>query len=361
MAYPTPYTDTATTNFNNLLVALVNRNIVENLRTQPRWLQPGAYVEAKIIPGTDRVRFPGYGDLTVDDSLVTTEGVPNSPEEMTIGYEDVQALQRMRTVTLTDLGVERSPHELYSIAAERVSFNALEVADFVAAKAIVNQELAGTQLYLAPPSSGTVVFGADEDTITTASILDGNTVKRMVALMKKANIPTFPDGFYRAMIDPNVVYDLMNDTAVGGWIEASKYANPEQLLNGEIGRIAGCRFIESNRSEVILAASSITAKNAGILAVNDDEANSNAGSVPWYRTVFYGPNYFSFGDLQTVRPYMVGLAPDKADPAGQFSTVSWKGMYGHHIFGQTTQVTEAGSRFRILNHGGRVLTGVTTT
>lgn len=360
MAYPLPYTDTSTTNFSNLLVALVNRNIVENLRTQPRWLQPGAYVEAKIIPGTDRVRFPGYGDLTVDDSLVTTEGVPEAPEEMTIGYEDVQALQRMRTVTLTDLGVERSPHELYSIAAERVSFNALEVADFVAAKAIVNQSLSGTQLYLAPPSGSTVVLGSDQDDITTASLLDANTVKRIVALMKKDNIPTFPDGFYRAMIDPNVVYDLMNDAAVGGWIEASKYANPMQLLNGEIGRIAGVRFIESNRAEVIPAASSITAKDAGILAVNDDEANSDAGSTPWYRTVFYGPNYFSFGDLQTVRPYMVGLAPDKADPAGQFSTVSWKGMYGHHVFGQSTQVSEAASRVRILNHSGRILTGITT-
>ncbi len=48
-----------------------------------------------------------------------------------------------------------------------------------------------------------------------------------------------------AILHPFVEYDLMADNSAGGWIDAKKYTTPEDIINGEVGKIAGCRCIES--------------------------------------------------------------------------------------------------------------------
>lgn len=48
-----------------------------------------------------------------------------------------------------------------------------------------------------------------------------------------------------AIMHPYVEYDLMSDNSAGGWIDAKKYTTPEDIINGEVGKIAGCRCLES--------------------------------------------------------------------------------------------------------------------
>jgi hypothetical protein len=50
------------------------------------------------------------------------------------------------------------------------------------------------------------------------------------------------NGKYIAIVHPSVVYDLRNSEY---WIEAHKYAKPEEMYNGEIGELHGIRFIET--------------------------------------------------------------------------------------------------------------------
>jgi len=133
-------TDTATTKFSGTLTTLVNRTVEDVLRDQLVWMQPGAYKSGQIIKGTNQIRYVAYGDLTVDASAVTTEGVRNDAEEMTIGYETFGAAQKMRTVRITDVALDMSPHDLYAIAAEKVAFNAAAVANFTAFTAIMRSE-----------------------------------------------------------------------------------------------------------------------------------------------------------------------------------------------------------------------------
>lgn len=58
------------------------------------------------------------------------------------------------------------------------------------------------------------------------------------------------DGNYVGIIHPDCAYDLMSDPE---WQEPKKYCDPEDLYEGEIGRIAGCRFVETTEAKVFTA------------------------------------------------------------------------------------------------------------
>ena len=316
--------DTATTNFSGTVVTLINKGVEENLRNNLVWMQPGAYASAKLVKGTNQARFVGSGDLTVDNSAVSVEGVANGPEEMAIGYQTLTVAQRMRSVRLTDVLMDESPHELVSVASERVARNAAAVADYVIATAAA--AITGTNF-----ADGV----ANRAALTTGGVLNRDEVAKIVAELKANNVPTFPDGMYRAIVHPNVVYDLQSDTSAGGWIETAKYASPGNLLNGEVGSILGVRFIMSNVGT----------------HVGNSEGAGSAFAV--YRNYFFGPSWFAFGDLQSIRSYFVAPGGDHDDPAAQAAIIAWKGMYGVEVLGDDAEadfqtVTGGSTRYRIL-------------
>lgn len=59
------------------------------------------------------------------------------------------------------------------------------------------------------------------------------------------------DGYFVAIVHPDVVYDITGDD---DWVEASKYAGSTQLFEGEIGKIHGTRFVETTEAKVFHAA-----------------------------------------------------------------------------------------------------------
>ena len=80
----------------------------------------------------------------------------------------------------------------------------------------------------------------DESHIMTVAAVKKavNTLKK--GLAKKIN------GDFVAIIHSNVAYDLMNDSE---WQSVKDY-NPKDWYEGEIGRIFGCRFIETTEAKV---------------------------------------------------------------------------------------------------------------
>ena len=102
----------------------------------------------------------------------------------------------------------------------------------------------GTNVYYCPKADGTAVTSREALDATCKLTVD--VVNRVVALLKKNNAPKI-NGDYVAIIHPLVAYDLMSDER---WIEAHKYAQPENLYNGELGKIGGVRFIESSEAKV---------------------------------------------------------------------------------------------------------------
>lgn len=71
-------------------------------------------------------------------------------------------------------------------------------------------------------------------------------IRKAVTKLKRMNAKPMGDSFV-GIIHPDVAADLM---ASDEWIEAHKYAQPENIYNGELGKIAGVRFVESTEAKI---------------------------------------------------------------------------------------------------------------
>ena len=102
----------------------------------------------------------------------------------------------------------------------------------------------GTNEWCCSKADGTEV--TDPKDLDNTCRLTAKMVKKVAAFLKKNNAPKI-DGSYVAIIHPYVAYDLQNDPE---WQEAHKYTTPENIYEGELGKIGGVRFIESSEAKV---------------------------------------------------------------------------------------------------------------
>ncbi|MBQ6022580.1 MAG: N4-gp56 family major capsid protein [Clostridia bacterium] len=116
-----------------------------------------------------------------------------------------------------------------------------------------NELIGGTNVMYAPKVSGgtetEITLRAD---ITADCRLRVKDVFKAAAELKAVNAPKI-GGSYVAIIHPYVAYDLMQE-AGEQWIGIQKYADPEKILKGEIGTLAGVRFVESTEAKIFAPA-----------------------------------------------------------------------------------------------------------
>ena len=144
---------------------------------------------------------------------------------------------------------------------------------------------------------------AMEASATVMSVLTPDMVAKAVTKLKKDRVPTI-NGKYYAVIHPSVAYDLRKSEA---WVEAHKYAAPEELFNGEIGELHGCRFVENVFAPIL-----------------DGDYANKAGGVT-YATYFFGKE--AFGIIDPAGGALEMIVKDKSQvggPLNQFSTIGYK-------------------------------------
>ncbi len=142
-----------------------------------------------------------------------------------------------------------------------------------------------------------------EATDTVMSAFTPDMVAKAVTIMKKNRVPTI-NGKYYAVIHPSVAYDLRKSK---DWIEAHKYAKPEEIYNGEIGELHGCRFIENVFAPVL-----------------DGDYANKAGGVT-YANYMFGKD--AFGIIDPEGGALEMIVKDKSQvggPLNQFSTIGYK-------------------------------------
>ena len=70
---------------------------------------------------------------------------------------------------------------------------------------------------------------------------------RAAAQLGAMNADGLEDGSYVAIFHPYAAYDLMRSEE---WIDVHKYAQPEAIYNGEIGKIGNVRFVVSSEAKI---------------------------------------------------------------------------------------------------------------
>lgn len=108
---------------------------------------------------------------------------------------------------------------------------------------------AGTNKMFAPKVDAN---GAKTEILLRADVtkeckLTPAVIRKAVAKLKRMNAVPI-NGSFVAIIHPDITCDLTGDEE---WIDSHKYAKPDEIYNGEIGRIAGVRFVESTEAKII--------------------------------------------------------------------------------------------------------------
>ena len=162
-------------------------------------------------------------------------------------------------------------------------------------------------------SSGAETAVTSRANLDLTAKLTVDVVQQVVAKLRAQNAPTI-NGDYVAIIHPYVAYDLMRDPE---WIDAHKYAAPENLYSGEIGKIGGVRFVQSTEAKVW----------------RDSTCPAQSGATPAYYGVFstiflgegaYGVTEITGGGLETIVKQKGSSGT--ADPLNQRSSVGWKAL-----------------------------------
>lgn len=155
----------------------------------------------------------------------------------------------------------------------------------------------GTNVTYCPKSNGDAV--TSRTGLDTTCQLTVKVVQQVVAKLKGQNAPTI-NGKYVGIIHPYVAYSLMRDPE---WIDAHKYAQPDNLFTGEIGEIAGVRFVETTEAKVY---------QGGVFGTLIMGANA------------YGVTEITGGGLQTIIKQKGSAGT--ADPLDQRSSIGWKAI-----------------------------------
>ena len=78
-------------------------------------------------------------------------------------------------------------------------------------------------------------------------------IKTAVRNLKRKNVKPFADGFYHAIVHPDVVHDLTADTM---WVDVAKYQDKVKTERYELGTIYKVKFFESTNAMVFKAQTS---------------------------------------------------------------------------------------------------------
>ena len=161
-----------------------------------------------------------------------------------------------KSLEVTAIEAEVAQYGDYVVYSDVLDLTAIDPVVTEAVKVIGNQAgltldtitrevlQGGTNVFYCSKEDGTEVNSRSD--LDNTCKLTAKEVKKVAAFLKKNNAPKI-DGSYVAIIHPFVAYDLQNDPE---WIEAHKYTTPENIYEGELGKIGGVRFVESSEAKV---------------------------------------------------------------------------------------------------------------
>ena len=304
---------TATGNFGNDLTpemkTYYSMQLLEDAKPN---LVHNQFGQKRPIPrnGGKTIEWRKFSSLPIPTKPLT-EGVTPDGNKLNVTTIDAQVVQYGDYITQSDV-LELTAIDNTILEATKILGNQ---AGLTVDTLIRDQLVAGTNVIYAGGKTS-------RSAITLEDKMNVDLIFRAVRNLKRQNAPKIGDS-YVSIIHPDVSYDLMRSEE---WIEAHKYATPENIYNGEIGKIGNCRFVESTQAKII--------DNDGVAV---------------YCTLVLGED--AYGIVDVTGGGLEHIVKQKgsagtADPLDQRSSVGWKTMMTAKILDETRLVRiESASSF----------------
>lgn len=226
-----------------------------------------------------------------------TEGVTPDGQNLTVTAKYAEVKQFGGYVTLSDI-LEMSTIDNIQVEAQEILADQAGRTLDTITRDVMN---AGTNVvYAGGYATRAALVAATGDQAGWLKVID---IQKAVRNLKVQNAQPVSGGYYVAIIHPDVDFTIKRDPE---WISASQYAGSEQIFAGEIGRIAGVRFIESTEAKVI-----------------------KVENTPVYMTMILGANAYGTteitgGGLQYIATQLG--SGGSSDPLAQRATMGWKAL-----------------------------------
>ena len=290
-------TDTTATTGNDLSVEMKTFYDKELIRMAEPELYHDQFGQKRPIPakGGKIIEFRKYSQLP--KSLVPlTEGETPTGQKLNSTAITAAVQQYGGFIELSDV-----------LMLTAIDNNLVEATDLLGSQAgrtldTVTREVitAGTNVIYANSRAARSSLVASTDKLTVKDI------RKAVRQLKLYNAPRVDGKYYAGIIHPDVDFDLMDDN---DWKYPHQYVDTDNIYAGELGAIAGVRFVETTEAKVITG------------------AGSSSANV--YCTMILGKNAYGVtdvagGGLQHIVKQLGSAGT--ADPLNQRATVGWKAM-----------------------------------
>lgn len=193
--------------------------------------------------GGKNIEFRKYDSLPKATTPLT-EGVTPDGQTMNVSTVTAEVRQYGGWVPITD-----------TLQLTSIDNNILQATKIIASQAgrtldtIVRDVLAGGTNVIYAPKIGE---GGAETAVTSRATLDAtcqltsDLIARAATQLKAMNADPIGTSFV-GIIHPYVTYELRRDP---DWIDVHKYAQPDEIYNGEIGTLHGVRFVETSEAKI---------------------------------------------------------------------------------------------------------------
>ena len=265
--------------------------------------------------GGKTIEFRKYSSLPKATTALT-EGVTPNGQSLNVTTLTATVSQYGGYVTLSDVLLLTAIDNNLMQASKLLASQAGRTLDTIT-REVLN---GGTNVYYCASGvtdKANLVGGSA--TASENNTLTVDDIRRAVRRLKTMNAPKI-DGGYVAIIHPDVAYDLMSDPE---WQRPHEYVDTDNIYAGEIGRIAGCRFVETTEAKVWKKA----AKDKSSGSVVSGDGSTQGWDV--YSTLVlgadaYGVTEVSGGGLQMIIKQLGSAGTE--DPLDQRATAGWKAI-----------------------------------
>jgi N4-gp56 family major capsid protein len=324
-AYTDAYNGTKTpfvpgeTDLSTLNRTFADTALLDNARDQLIYTQLGKKLSLPANKGTS-MELRRWKTLGRIGKL--TEGVIPSGKKMSQVAITITIAQYGDYVAISDMMENHAIDDAKLGALEELGASAGLTVDLLTRNVL----LGGTQILFADAinkTTGAFVetpateAGLQTDLATYNCNLTSNMLsKARTQIFKSAKSLKYSGNDYLAVVHPDTVEDLRRDD---DWIEAHKYSAPEEIFSGEVGRLHGIRFLESNLAPVI---------------------KKEGQTYATYKTMIFAKDAFAVLDIEGGGMETIIKTPKEVGgPLNQFGTVGVKFQFGARILYQERMLT----------------------
>lgn len=259
--------------------------------------------------GGNKVEWRKFDTYNTDpNSAVLTEGVTPNGNLVNMTRIEAPTVQYGAYTTISDRLELEAVDPIIMGVTEEHGAQAGEILDRVTRDALLVEYDGLNVIYGQHGNSN----NTSRSTLTAEDVVTPTLINQAVTVLKKNKTPQVDGGGYIAIIHPSCTYDLRQSAE---WLDVHKYAQPDEIYNGEIGKLHNVRFIETTQAKVW---------------------NIGTAQAP---NCVYAIEIFGKDAYGIIDPAAEGLevivkqrgSAGTADPLDQRSTVGWKATHAAKV------------------------------